>query len=94
VTTGTVTAWDPPHRLALTWDRSSEVAIDLVAKGQRVLLTLTQTKLASRADMVDVCGGWHAHLGVLLERLEGKAPASFWPRIARYEREYEERIPR
>ena len=92
--TGTITVWDPPRHLAFTWNPSSEVSIELSQKGKDVLLRLTHRKLASRDEMVDVSGGWHAHLGVLTERLEGKHPAPFWPRIELYEREYEARIPK
>jgi len=92
--TGTVTVWQPPRRLAFIWDPLQEVTIDLTEKGKNVLLRLTHAKLASREDVVDVCGGWHAHLGVLSERLEDKKPGPFWPRIEQLERDYEARIPR
>jgi len=93
VSRGTVTVWDPPCRLAFTWEPDSEVAIDLVARGADVHFTLTHTKLASRAETVDVSSGWHVHLGVLAERLAGETRAEFWPRVDRAEREYAERIP-
>jgi uncharacterized protein YndB with AHSA1/START domain len=93
VSHGTITVWEPPRRLAFTWEPDSEVAIDLVASGPEVQLTLTQTKLATRAEMVDVSSGWHVHLGVLAERLDGKTPAPFWPRVERAEHEYAEHIP-
>jgi len=91
---GTITVWDPPRPLAFVWEPDSEVSFELSPKGKDVLLVLTHSKLASRDEMVDVSGGWHAHLGVLLERLHGQRPAPFWPRLERYEREYAERIPR
>ena len=89
---GRVTHWDPPRHLAYTWDANSEVHFELAPKGKQVLLTLTHRRLASRKDMIDVSGGWHAHLDVLMERLRGEAPAPFWPRVERYEREYPKRI--
>jgi uncharacterized protein YndB with AHSA1/START domain len=92
--TGTITVWDPPRHLAFVWHPNSEVSFELSPKGKDVLLRLTHRKLASRDEMVDVCGGWHAHLGVLSERLAGQRPAPFWPRIAEAEREYEARIPK
>ncbi|HEY6599289.1 MAG TPA: SRPBCC domain-containing protein, partial [Pseudomonadales bacterium] len=87
-----VTRWDPPHHLAYTWDAGSEVSFDLEPRGNQVLLTLTHRALPSRDEMIDVAGGWHSHLDVLTERLSGKAPAPFWPRVERYNREYPERI--
>lgn len=42
--------------------------------------------------MVDVSGGWHAHLGVLEERLRGQVPAPFWPRLELLARAYRERF--
>jgi len=93
VSHGTVRVWDPPRRLAFTWEPDSEVAIDLVARGADVHLTLTHTKLASRAEMVDVSSGWHVHLGVLAERFAGRKPAAFWSRVDRAEREYAELVP-
>lgn len=93
VSHGTVTAWEPPRRLAFTWEPASEVIIELVADGAEVRLTLTHTKLASRDEVVDVASGWHVHLGVLYERLCDKVPLAFWPRVELAEREYGRRIP-
>lgn len=87
-----VTRWDPPHHLGYTWEGGSEVSFDLEARGKQVLLTLTHRALPSRDEMINVSGGWHSHLDVLTERLSGKNPAPFWPRVERYEREYPARI--
>jgi uncharacterized protein YndB with AHSA1/START domain len=87
-----ITRWDPPQHLGYTWDDGSEVSFDLEQRGKQVLLTLTHRALASRDEMINVAGGWHSHLDVLTERLSGKNPAPFWPRVERYEREYPARI--
>jgi uncharacterized protein YndB with AHSA1/START domain len=86
-----VTQFDPPQRLAFTWDES-EVIFELAPKGDEVLLTLTHRRLPSKEEMRNVSAGWHVHLEVLGERLRGEPLRPFWPRIERLEREYAERI--
>ena len=94
--TGTITACDPPHLLAYTWewgeDQPSEVTYELESRGDQVLLILTHRRLASRGEMVGVGAGWHAHLDILVARLEGSQPGGFWRTHTRLEAEYEQRI--
>ena len=76
---GTVTACDPPHRLAFTWgeggDRWSEVTFELEAVGDGVRLTVTHRRLGDEpAVWANVAGGWHTHLAILEDRLEGRVP--------------------
>lgn len=89
---GRVTECEPPRLLAYTWGKSSEVRFELTPRGDKVHLVLTHRRLPSRDDMVNVSGGWHAHLGLLAERLEGRTPAAFWPTVERLHAEYEQRI--
>lgn len=89
---GRVTECEPPRLLAYTWGESSEVRFELTPRGDKVHLVLTHRRLPSRDDMVNVSGGWHAHLGLLAERLEGRTPAAFWPTVERLHAEYEQRI--
>jgi uncharacterized protein YndB with AHSA1/START domain len=94
--TGRVTRWDPPRALAFTWDDApnpSEVMFELTPRGDGTLLVLTHRKLATRADMVGVSGGWHTHLGVLVARLAGRAPGGFWSAHERIDGLYERRLP-
>ncbi len=95
--TGTITACDPPHLLSYTWewgeDEPSEVTYELQPQGDKVLLTLTHRRLASRGEMVGVGAGWHTHLDILAARLEGQPPEGFWRKHTRLEAEYEQRIP-
>jgi len=91
--TATVTEYDPPRRLAFTWDESGDVSIDLEPRGDRVLLTLVHRRLPRRSMLVGVSSGWHAHLDVLVARLEERAPAPFWNAWAGLKAEYERRIP-
>ena len=94
---GRVTEWDPPRLLAFLWGEedgtASEVRIELAPKGSKVQLVLTHQRLRDREGMLNVSGGWHAHLDVLVARLEGTTPPGFWPAIARLEKEYQARIP-
>ncbi|MBN3752703.1 SRPBCC family protein [Paraburkholderia sp. Tr-20389] len=73
---------EPPHALAFTWgsiqDNLSEVTFELSEAGDQVKLVLTHCNLSGRAEQLDVGPGWHSHLDVLRERLNGRAPASFW----------------
>lgn len=89
---GEVTVWDPPRRLAYVWPgqvRFSEVSFELHPEGEDVRLVLTHRRLASRSSMVSVASGWHAHLGILIDRLSGRAPRGFWSAHAAAEQGYQ-----
>lgn len=90
----TILAVDPPRSFTMSWEANSEVTFELVEKGKQVLLTVTHRKLATRDDMVQVSGGWHAHLDILVERANGRTPSSFWTVFGEIERDYDERYPR
>jgi hypothetical protein len=53
---------------------------------------LTHRRLPDRTGMVSVAGGWHAHLGILADNLDGREPRPFWSTHARAAAEYEKRI--
>ena len=93
----TITELDPPRRLAFTWDGQgddpSEVVFELAPRGDKVLLTLTHANLPDRAQTLGVSGGWHTHLDVLVEYLEGRTPPYFWDMFAKMGDAYEKRIP-
>jgi len=90
---GRITRCEAPRLLSFTWDEEnaspSEVTFELKPQGDQVQLVLIHRKLASRKDMVNVSGGWHAHLGILEARLKGLEPGPFWSEILRLESEYE-----
>lgn len=90
----TITAVEPPRLLAFTWSGNSEVVFELKPEGDLVLLTVTHRRLASRAEMVEVSGGWHTHLDILVERASGRVPPAFWTVFGQIEDEYETRYPR
>jgi uncharacterized protein YndB with AHSA1/START domain len=74
VATCTVTGWDPPHELRLTWDYTGEPASELVLRlvpdGAHTLLRLDHTRLD--VDVVQYGAGWHVHLGNLAVHLDGR----------------------
>ena len=93
--TGRVTRCDPPHLLAHTWeskDEYSEVEYRLEEQDDKVLLILTHRKLQDEETVLGVCGGWHAHLGILLDQLEGRTPPPFWKTHTALEAEYAARL--
>jgi uncharacterized protein YndB with AHSA1/START domain len=93
---GTITRIEPPHLLSYTWGddaEDSEVTFELFPEENgEVKLVVTQRRLRSRAGMANVAAGWHAHLGILLDRLQGREPRGFWSTHRRLESEYAERF--
>jgi len=94
--TGEVLAAEPPHRLVLRWPQhdgsATEVTIELEARGDRTLLTLTETGLDAREFLLGTAAGWHTCLDILAAILVGERPPSFWSRHTRTEAEYGERL--
>lgn len=91
---GTVTRCEPPRLLAHTWDwedEQSEVTYELEQIGSRVRLVLTHRRLASDDEVLSVSGGWHTHLDILEDVLEGQEPDAFWKQHTPIEAEYERR---
>lgn len=92
----TVTRCEPPRLLAFTWgkraDALSEVVIELTERGNEVLLVLTHERLPNQKDLLGVSGGWHTHLDVLVELVNGRTSPGFWSKITRLNAEYPQRI--
>ena len=93
---GHVTRCEPPRLLSFGWGEESgndsEVTFELTPQGEEVLLVVTHCRLADRKAMVSVASGWHGHLAILIDHLEGRDPRPFWSTHARLEAEYEQRI--
>lgn len=89
----TITAFEPPHRLAFTWSGSGEVSFELEPKGDEVLLTVIHRQLRDRSTMLMVGAGWHMHLDILVARVSGAKPAPFWDGWSRLRAEYDRRLP-
>jgi hypothetical protein len=45
--------------------------------------------LAGEGLILNVCAGWHAHLALLIARVEGTAPPSLWSTWKRLRKAYE-----
>lgn len=86
-----VTHWEPPRLLSHTWADGSEVTFELTPQGANVILVLTHRRLTP-TEMLSVAGGWHTHLGILVDHLNDRTPQPFWSTHARLEAEYERRI--
>lgn len=94
--TGRITRCEPPRVLSYTWAEEwggeSEVTFELAPRGREVFMVLTHRRLADRAAMVSVASGWHAHVAILIDVLNGREPPGFWSTHARLKAEYEKRI--
>ncbi len=91
---GRITRCESPRLLSHTWEGGdSEVTYELTPRGGSVLLVLTHRRIASRKDMLSFGPGWHTHLGILKDLLNGEVPSPFWSAFAALESEYEKRIP-
>lgn len=88
-----ITELEPPRKLVFTWGLSGGVSFELEPRGERVLLTLVHRKLPDQESLLNVSGGWHAHLAVLEARIEGREPAPFWDHWQHLKSEYQARIP-
>lgn len=93
---GSITRCEPPHVLGFTWGadpaRLSEVVIELAEQGKDVQLVLTHHRLPDRKDLLGVAGGWHAHLDVLVEHLNGRTAPGFWGEWAVLDEAYRQRL--
>ena len=92
---GEVTQWDPPNRLTYSWpgdSGASEVTFELFTEDQDVRLILTHRRLPDRKTRINVASGWHAHLGILIDHLNGRASRGFWSAHAAAEAVYEARM--
>ena len=91
-----VTIYEPPHRLGFTWDddmdpKGSVVEIELTAEGEKVRLVLTHRRVSGVSDAINFSGGWHTHLRMLEEQLEGNVKTPFWEAFDGIEDEYRQR---
>lgn len=85
---------DPPRRLVIGWGKAGEVAFDLEERNDgKVLLKLVHRGLPGRPDLLNLAGGWHAHLDILVARIAGHEPEPFWDYWARIRQDYDKRLP-
>lgn len=84
---------DPPRKLVFTWMSDGEVTFELNPQGEKVLFTITHRRLGDRGTMLKVSAGWHAHLDVLVARLNDEIPQPFWEAWQRLHNDYDKRLP-
>jgi uncharacterized protein YndB with AHSA1/START domain len=89
----TVIRIDPPRLLAFGWAGGSDVTFELEPKGEDVKLTVTHRRARDRSQLLGVSAGWHAHLDVLVARLEGRELPLFWKAWTELRAEYDARLP-
>lgn len=88
---------EPPRLLSYTFDEDDDpsvVTFELTPEGDKVRLVLTHSNLKSRKGMLDISGGWHAHLAVLEYEAAGKERPPFWGLWQKFQGQYEDRIPK
>ena len=61
-------------------------------RGNEGLLVLTHQGLPNHNDLLGISGGWHGHLDVLVEHLNGRTSSGFWSAHAALNTEYRERL--
>jgi uncharacterized protein YndB with AHSA1/START domain len=89
-----VTRWDPPHAFGFTFGGDGAEALfelEPVEGGTR--LTLTHSNLQSRAGMINVSGGWHAHITLLEDILACGDRRDFWKEVDAAEAHADQTIP-
>lgn len=90
---GRIVAFDPPRKLALTWQNTGEVSFELEPQGGEVLLTVIHRRFTSRDQLLKHAAGWHMHLDIMAAKIAGKIPSPFWDGWTRLVGEYEGRMP-
>lgn len=69
-----------------------EALFRLSAAGERSKLVLIHSGLADRDETIAYAAGWHTHLAVLRDVLNGQSPPAFWPAYAEHEVAYRQRF--
>jgi hypothetical protein len=78
--TGQITLREPSRVLAFPWGSTKEpsgVTFELEPCDDQVRLVVTHRRLHDRGEKVSVASGWDAHVGILIDRLNGVAPQPF-----------------
>lgn len=97
VVRGIISTYEPPHKLAYRWPGESEedeslVTIELTQQGEYTRLHLVHSRLTNPEFQKGASAGWHAHLDLLLDLIEGKEARDFWEHFGNVQAEYEQLI--
>jgi uncharacterized protein YndB with AHSA1/START domain len=93
--TGKVTRCKPPHLLEHTWEFGDEFSIvryELEERADKVKLILTHRRLETSDVVLSVSSGWHSHLALLEDLLEGRRLRPIYRMQLQYEAEYAQRL--
>lgn len=85
----TITEVNEPYLLKFNWDNSLvTIELEELESGE-VKLKLTHERLSDDKDTrVGTLAGWHTHLGILVDLLNGNESSGFWKVHMQYEDEY------
>jgi uncharacterized protein YndB with AHSA1/START domain len=92
---GRITRCEPPRLLGYTWGdgpEASEVTFELTEEGMDVLLVVTHRRIGDMEKMISVASGWHTHMDILADYLNGRIPKPFWATKGQMEEEYRKRL--
>ena len=95
---GVVTQYQPYSLLSYTWEEgdgiNSEVTFELSrVDANNIKLVLTHRQLPDEKEIkAGIGAGWHTHLNILRDVLEGNKPKGFWSVHTPLEDEYEKMI--
>ena len=90
-----VTACEPPHRLVWWWpspEGNNEIEIRLSEANCKVKLELFQRGEIPAEHLLGSCAGWHTHLGIMADKLNGKTPQPMWATHEAFSEEYKVRL--
>ena len=90
----TVTRYEPPRLLGITWFESvdQEVTFELFPQDGNVRFVLTHHRIGKADDMANFSSGWHAHLAMLADQLNGREPRPFWTNLVALEADYGKKL--
>jgi uncharacterized protein YndB with AHSA1/START domain len=94
---GTIVKYEPPTRLVYDWPGENEssttrVTITLKADGESTVLHLIHERLTNAEFKSGASAGWHTHLDLLVDLLEGKPARDFWKQYTPLKLEYDSKI--
>lgn len=94
---GVIRVYEPPHHLAFSWpsgegETPTEVVIQLTEIEGGVRLRLRHEKLSTDDYKSGASAGWHVHLDILGDLLEGHEGRDFWEHYLPLEQAYKQRL--
>ncbi|MEM7328151.1 MAG: SRPBCC family protein [Pseudomonadota bacterium] len=94
---GVVRVYDKPHHLAFSWpsaeaDAPTEVVIKLTETANGVRLHLRHEKLITDEYKSGASAGWHVHLDILGDVIDGAVGRDFWEHFLSLEQTYKQRL--